>query len=742
MRVPAIVRLMAGAGVAGGFSASTNAQEAVGAAPPGSRTGLLEEVVVTATKREEKLRDVPMGVSALTGDQLQKMGAQSLSDYITTLPGVSFNDYQPGVSEVIIRGISGTTYHEQGQTVVGYYVNEIPLSEAGWPIVIPDVDTFDLERVEVLRGPQGTLFGAATLGGLVNYVAKTANASALDASAEAMVGHTRNSEETNYALKGMVNVPLITDKLALRVTGIDRFDAGYLDNIGLGIKSSNDLVTHGARMSLVFTPHEGTKLSWLTMSQQTNLADQTYVYLGTLNRRTVMKEPQFTSMLLNSLRLDQDVGVGTLTVLGAYTTKMGHLIFDSTDNLLLAQTPTDFRDKTKATARHFEARLASKEGGSISWLVGAAAYSSGKSIIDDTHQTGAAAFIDANPADYGGFAGALLAPDDVANRYRVAQSNQDYGVFGELQFKLNTQWTLAAGGRYFNTKSDTTVTRPPSASYPGVFDAVGSSFEQKQSETGFTPKITLTFRPQDGLMTYASYSTGFRVGGANPNPPGLTGVAETYGSDKLKNYEVGIRTDLFSRRVLLDLTAFHIDWSNIQVRLFTPAPFYYSYVTNAGAAKVDGVELSATWRVAPTFDFQTNTTWEHARVSEFLPDTFFAGGGHPAGTVLPGSAKWQIGATASWRPAGVPLSPRFEATYRFESQAPVAWGAVNTRGGFPITDVRAAFTISRNLNVSLFVDNVADKMGTLNAPFADFYVIPLGTVTKPRSFGLRADWNL
>ena len=119
MRVPAIVCLMAGAGISAGLVASANAQEATGAAPPGSRTGLLEEVVVTATKREEKLRDVPMGVSALTGDQLQKMGAQSLADYITTLPGVSFNDYQPGVSEVIIRGISGTTYHEQGQTVGG-----------------------------------------------------------------------------------------------------------------------------------------------------------------------------------------------------------------------------------------------------------------------------------------------------------------------------------------------------------------------------------------------------------------------------------------------------------------------------------------------------------------------------------------------------------------------------------------------------------------------------------------------
>ncbi|MGH8309655.1 MAG: TonB-dependent receptor plug domain-containing protein, partial [Steroidobacteraceae bacterium] len=189
-----------------GFAAASGAEAQILAAEDARRSDPLAEVIVTATKRQERLQDVAAPISAVTGQQLQEMGAQTLADYITKLPGVQFNDYQPGVSEVIIRGVSATTYHEQGQTVVGYYINEIPLSEAGWPIVIPDVDTFDLDRVEVLRGPQGTLFGAAALGGLVNYIAREADPSGFDSAFEAMLGSTRNADDVNYAAKGMLNV--------------------------------------------------------------------------------------------------------------------------------------------------------------------------------------------------------------------------------------------------------------------------------------------------------------------------------------------------------------------------------------------------------------------------------------------------------------------------------------------------------------------------------------------------------
>ena len=206
---------------------------AVAAAADTSGGGVsLSEIVVTATKRNESVRQIAAPISAVSGEQLAKMNANSLGDYINRLPGVVFNDYQPGVSEVVIRGIAATTYHEQGQTTVGYYLNEVNIVEPGFPIGIPDVDTFDLDRVEVLRGPQGTLFGSSTLGGLVNYVAKTADVSKFDAAGEGLIGGTENTHgEPNYAGKLMLNIPIIQDKLAVRAVIYDDHHGGYINNV-------------------------------------------------------------------------------------------------------------------------------------------------------------------------------------------------------------------------------------------------------------------------------------------------------------------------------------------------------------------------------------------------------------------------------------------------------------------------------------------------------------------------------
>ena len=289
---------------------------------------VFEKVTVTATKRSNDLREVAGSVSALTGDMLSEMGAESLGDYINRLPGVHFNDYQPGVSEVVIRGVSASTYHEQGQTTVGYFINDIPLSEAGWPIVLPDVDTFDLQRVEVLRGPQGSLYGAATLGGLVNYIAKEAQTDGIDAAVEASLGSTKNSEDANYSVKAMVNLPIIEDTLAARFVVLDRYEGGYLDNVGTGVDASNNVEVKGYRGSLVYTPAEGTKISLMSMFQESDLDDQTYATYPTLTRDTVVPEPHHTEFTLHSLRVEQDLGFADLTFLGALAEKDSLIVFD------------------------------------------------------------------------------------------------------------------------------------------------------------------------------------------------------------------------------------------------------------------------------------------------------------------------------------------------------------------------------------------------------------------------------
>jgi iron complex outermembrane receptor protein len=286
----------------------------------------------------------------------------------------------------------------------------------------------------------------------------------------------------------------------------------------------------------------------------------------------------------------------------------------------------------------------------------------------------------------------------------------------------------------FDAKSDNGVVRLPGLAIPA-----GASFSQSTSEDGFTPKVSLSWRPSADLMTYATYSEGFRVGGANPNPPGTVTDARAYDSDSVKNYELGVRSTFAGGALLLDAAVFHIKWDDIQVRLFGPAPTYYSYVTNAGGAENDGVEFSGTVRAGEVFEFQTSVTYIDAQVSSFVPDTFAPGGGYPEGTTLPGSSEWTISNSVSLSFRDMRFSPNVLLMHRYLSEAPVAFGSAFEKGDYHIVDLRAGVTLSKAVDVSLFANNLLDEYGTLNAPFANA-AFPLGSVTRPRTIGVTMNW--
>ncbi len=726
--------------VAAGLSlGATAASAADNAAPPVTE---LDTLIVTATKRKESVRDVAMPISAVSGADLQKANANSLADYITRLPGVAFNDYQPGVSEVVVRGIAATTYHEQGQTTTGYYLNEVVLVEPGFPIGIPDIDTFDLERVEVLRGPQGTLFGSSTLGGLLNYVAKTANVDKYEGAAEGLIGTTKNSHgDANYAVKAMVNIPIVADKLGVRLVGLQRHDAGYLDNPGTKVDGANDFRTRGLRGSAVLQAAEGTKFTFLSTYQDTLLDDQTYLSHDYV-RDTPRAEPQKTAFWLNSLRLDQDVGFADLTMIGSTDHKTNTTVFSYPYAYVTGVTTGSAaaydRGVAKANMDTFEARLASKENDRFKWLIGASYMHAKKDSVDHIYQAGAAAYIDAHPSLFGGYKGAVLAPGDSIYGYISDTVNKDFGVFGELSYKITPQWEITVGGRYYDTKNTATITNAAGTLGAGSYTPTDSTFGTGQKEDGFTPKVTLAYRPVKGTMLYATYSRGFRVGGPNPNAAILAGIPKSYGSDTVDNYEAGLKTGLFENRLSLDLSVFHLDWKDIQARLFTAAPYYYSYVTNAGGAKVNGVEFSGSFKITPHLTFSNNTTYQDAKLKTFLPDTFAAGGGYAAGTTLPGSSKWSTANTLSLEFPELTLKPTFEVAQRYLSKAPVAFGNPNTRGDFTIVDLRASITPTDKVRLMAFVNNVGNTYGILNAPFTD-QAAPAYSITRPRTMGVRAD---
>lgn len=736
MRIVSIrAMLICGAGMLAIATGAPAAAQAVEDTPAADAAG--QEVIVTATKRGEELREVAGSVTALTEEALDRLNAQSLTDYITRVPGVVFNDYQPGVSEVVIRGIASSTYHEANQATTGYYLNQVPLVEPGFPLVIPDIDTFDLKQVEVLRGPQGTLFGSSSLGGAINYVVNEADPSGLDAGFEGLVSSTRRSGEVNYAGKAMINVPIVTDKLAVRVVALQRVDAGYLDNVGTGEKGSDDLRARGLRGSIVWTPAAGTKLSALSLYQKYDLDDQTYALfsLPRFQRSTNVDEEQDTSILLNSLRLDQNVGFATLTAIGSYTEKKSDLNFD--DSVFLGidprtNTPQLSGSSGKSKTDYAELRLASAPGTSnFSWLLGANYTRLRSRSQDFTSIQGIGTYINANPGQFGGQPASTIAPGDLTQRTLSNTRVREIALFGEASYTIADVVTLTAGGRLFQYRSQPRLQFLPNAALIPQFDYQPG----RQKESDFVPKASIKYQPNKNFMIYALYSEGFRIGGVNVFSV-AAGTPLSFRSDSTHNYEVGTRFDLVPNAMSFDITAYHVDWNDIQARLFVPVTFQ-AYTTNGGGADIDGVELTLNFRPASWLTFSSAVAYTDARLSSLLPDSFAPGGGYAKGSRLPGASEWTIANQLQVDLRSSRLHPRFGIAHRYLSAAPVAFGAALEKGDYSVVDLNAAIDVGRGIELGAYVKNVFDTFGILNAPFSF-----AGSVQRPRTIGASLRFSL
>ncbi|MGH8186360.1 MAG: TonB-dependent receptor, partial [Steroidobacteraceae bacterium] len=472
-----------------------------------------------------------------------------------------------------------------------------------------------------LRGPQGSLFGSASMGGAVNYVANVADPSDFASRVETTIGKTRGAD-VGYTAKAMLSAPLVQDKLAVRGVFSYRSDPGYLDNEGIGRDDSSDITIAGGRLSAVWAATAGTQLSWLSLYQKTDADDAPYrnPAVGELARSTAIIEPNETDVQIHSLRLDQDVSFGTLTALGAYHEKTQDFVFDFTpfrifynaDLGLNLTTPLYIGSGGESKGESIELRLASGESDSFEWLVGAMYFRSDKDLYEQIGAQGAAAAFDASPL-FGPGSGATIAPGgEIFNAFYSTVEGKESAVFGEASWHFADRWTLTAGGRVYKNEVESTTTQVGFSTYPGDPIVTATADE----EDGFSPKLSLSYRPGDDFMVYGLYSEGFRFG--TPNIQGLSTFPIPAGSksDSLKNYEIGVRTNWLDDALLLDATVFYVDWKDIQLRLQTPD--FFNYAANGGAAEIKGIETSITLRPMERFDWQSSVTYMEARLSEPL----------------------------------------------------------------------------------------------------------------------------
>jgi iron complex outermembrane receptor protein len=705
----------------------------------------LGEVIVTATKENEPARAIADSVTVLSGSQLDAMGAQSFADYLTRVPGVVFNAAAPGLSTATIRGVSTTAFLDQGQGTTGYFINDVPLTDPSFAVAIPDIDTFDVNNVAILEGPQGTLFGSASLGGAINYEAALPNLSKFEGRVQgtvagASVGASSQSE------KIMLNVPIVEDRLAIRGVFVYRDDGGYISNIGTGVRNSNETEVHGGRFEVLWAPTDGTRINYLFLRQFEDTKDLGYqepAIAGPLEKHTLFAEPYDFKTTINNLRLDQDVGFATLTATATYhqksqftdqdlTTVLGGLFGDQISPIGAAQ-------DAYSNGTTFELRLASKAGGRFDYLVGIMRDLTREALADVFSAPGVRQYATRtyDPIFGVGF-GQRAVPGNIFFEGTDAAKGEEEAIFGEGNFHFNNEWKITLGGRAYDTR----VTGAISAS--GLFEYLISNprvldfdFTSPEKATGFTPKASITWNPSSNIMAYALASKGFRLGGPNVNPPNpMNPFPSTYGPDSLWNYEIGTRTDWLDRTLQFDATVFYIDWSNIQVRASTASGLTYG--ANFGKATIYGLESTVLWHPVGGWTMQGYLAYLDATLNQAVQ---FQGTTEPAGATLPGASKWNLGATVRYDWWSVPLQPTLQLSDRFVSTAPSGFGFVEpvTRGNYSLLDARASGRYD-HVEATLFVNNIADKRGVSNSsydpgsPFVQYIV-------RPRTFGITLDYR-
>ena len=718
-------------------STSAVAQSSRAAAEP----AVLQEIIITATKRPEPVRSISGSVSAVTEAQLEEVGAQSMSDYLTRTPGVVFNASIPGNSSVAIRGVSTTTGIDQGQGTTGYFINDVPLTDPYNSVAIPDIDAFDVDNVSVLRGPQGTLFGSASLGGAINYQAAQPNLTRYQLHVQGTVESTHEGG-TGGSGKIMVNAPLVTDVFAVRGVYVYRDDAGYIDNIGTAQKDANRTLIRGGRGEALWTPTANTRVSYLYLKQKEDTRDVGYQDpdAGPLSKNAEAEPNNFETEIHN-LRVDQDFGFATLTASAAYHAKRQYSVQDVTGalgGLLPGVTPISVIQPARSHGNTFEVRLASHPGKRLEYLVGVMRDDTHENFINLAEGPGAADTIEAVYGPIlGEGIGAVSAPGDVFLDAQIPVRGQETALFGESSYHFNDAWKLTLGGRAFRTK----ITNETLASGFITLLAGGGGLTSdvfgSQRESGFLPKGSITWTPNKDLMTYVLVDKGFRFGGPNliPPQPGIP-VPTQFHSDSLINYELGVRSSFLDQRLQLDGSFFYIDWSDIQLHLLSPLGL--NYADNAGSAKIHGFEISATWQATAGLNLTTSLTNLDAKLSS----QFDPGGGQPvvpSGSTLPGASKWQISNLISYSWLAAPLTPTFVVSHRYISKAPGIFLSGLPQGDYNLVDARVSVHFREDIGVTAFVENIGDSRGVTTAtviPPTQRYLV------RPRTIGVMIDYRL
>ncbi|HVT35908.1 MAG TPA: TonB-dependent receptor [Nevskiaceae bacterium] len=708
----------------------------------------LEDVVVTATKRTKSLRDLPQSISAFDGETLERKGKMNLSDYIQETPGVVANDYGSGLVQVTMRGITtDTSPLSPIPSAVGFFIGDTSFTDPYINGVTPDLSAFDLADVEVLKGPQGTLFGGAALAGAIRYQLQ-----------EPVIGEwqakgfgqyvTIDQGSPAWTEGGALNVPLWTDHdLAARVVYVKRNYGGVYDDFRSGQKDVNRGGGDQVRATLLWQPADWKfKLTHLTQDFSTpNGANTTLSPDGPRGSGAFLyPEPASNSFSLDTFEGNYNFDAMRLVSLTSYSTKKLQVYADATAVLVGVPPPNypasagafeTFYDNSRSIAQ--ELRLQSTSSGDFQWLVGAYLfrYQVNFDLVADTV---------ANQALHQGLGG-LFDPvyDDTVliHAYTDAKARED-ALFFDLSEKFWDRLELSGGARLYRTgvsggfEGNGVLAR--AANNGQNVNALHNAIDEK----GINPRLAATFHFSRDISLYAQAAKGFRFGGVQSVPSSPTnGVPATYQSDSLWNYELGVRTAWLDNTLHADLTGFYIQYRNPQIVQKTQTTSL-NFTSNVPGAVSRGLEASVLW-LTPLNGLRVSLSGGVDDTYTTKPFKAVTGDTVEPGTQMPGTAKSQYNADllyvlpVSFMAAGADLGYTYVGkgySDLLETVPVNDFGTLNATlyGGMQLGSLRPQLSISMSniLNVTTPIAGGSGKSIT-DIPFTTY------TLNPPRALTLR-----
>lgn len=722
------LRLLLAAGTALSYIPSASAQDANSGASNGAYPG---EIVVTAQKRAERLIDTPQSITALSSDDISRIAARQFVDFANTVPGLQYTSQGAGTSQISMRGV---TSGADVSSTVGIYVDEVPYGSssafANGPRRALDVGLFDIDRVEVLRGPQGTLYGASSMGGVLKYVMAKPSLTEFEAKAQAGISTTAHGA-TSYDASAVVNAPLAADKAAVRASGYYSRDGGYFDNAMTGEKNVDRGKVYGGRIDALFTPVEDLSIRLTGFAQNIRREGGSYANIGLdgvpvagyLDQVHPLDEPFRSNFRLGSATIDYDFGGASLTSVTSY---QENKTYASTDGSavyapylqILANIPAEaVAINELARTRKFaqEIRLASPTGRTFEWLIGGFCTRE-KSLLQQVADT------------YG--AGLVPLPEVNAVTAEIDSTYEEYAAFGNLTWHLTDAFDVSGGIRYAHNRQKFTQ----NASGIFVVSAPGSS----SSESVVTYLANARYRFSRNVTAYARFATGYRPGGPNfrvIDPTTGEPSPATFDSDSLDSYELGIKAETADHSFGLDLSGYYIDWKDIQ--LLSPVAGVSNF-TNGPGAHIKGAELALTARPGPGFVAAANFAYNDGYLTQDVPLL-----GARKGERLPNTPHFTAALNADYVLPDSDLKPGLGATLRFASESTASFDASPALRQYDVPDyvtldLRASMALGP-VDAQIYVRNLFDTRGQLAAQTV---LSQLGgpaqvLILRPRTVGLQ-----